>query len=113
MNVRKARLCIFEQPRRLILLFLVSIPFCPLHHAGSRLQDLGQLSNDGVARLRGLRVTAHVLRPQARINSLPDGLLDGLGLLGQVQRVAQHHGDGQDGADGVDDALAGDVGRRT
>lgn len=37
-------------------------------------------------------------------------VLDGLGLVGEVERVAEHHGDGEDGADGVDDALAGDVG---
>ena len=40
-------------------------------------------------------------------------VLDGLGLVGQVQGVAEHRGDGEDGADGVDDALSRDIGCRT
>lgn len=78
----------------------------------SSLENLLQLGNDGIAHILGAGSPLEVLGPDAVVEGGLDGGLDGIGLLGQVQRVAQHHGDRQDGADGVDDALAGDVGRR-
>lgn len=53
---------------------------------------------------------AQVPGAHAVVERLLDGGLDGVCLGGEVERVAQHHGDGEDGADGVDDALARDVG---
>lgn len=76
------------------------------------LEDLGQLGDDGVTDLLGAGAAAEVLRAQTVVDDGLDGVLDGLGLLGQVEGVAEHHGDGEDGANGVDDALAGDIGGR-
>lgn len=79
----------------------------------SLVENLLQLGDDGIAHILGAGSSLEVLGPDAVVEGGLDGGLDGIGLLGEVQRVAQHHGDRQDGADGVDDALAGDIGRRT
>src|SRR5213082_1856282 len=41
-----------------------------------------------------------------------DGALDGVRLVGEAQRMAQEHRDGEQRAVWIGDALAGDVGRR-
>ena len=46
----------------------------------------------------------------SRVEHALDGRLDELGLGGSAERVSEHHGGGEDGADRVGDALAGDVG---
>lgn len=69
--------------------------------------------NDRVAELVGLGVAAHVLGTQATVNGRLDSRLDRFGFFGQVEGVAKHHGDGENGADRIDDALARDVRSRT
>ena len=77
----------------------------------SRLENLDELGNNGIAGLHGARVPAHVLRPQPSVDSGADGVLDGLGFGWEVQGVTQHHSHGEDGADRVDYSLATDVWR--
>lgn len=74
------------------------------------LENLGQLLDNLITDSHSAGAAAHVLGAQAPVNGGLDGVLDGLGLVGEVEGVAEHHGDGEDGAEGVDDALAGDVG---
>lgn len=76
------------------------------------LEDLSQLLDNSVADLLSASVATQVLAAQAAIESSPHGVLDSLGLSREVEGVAQEHGHGQDRADGVDDALAGDIGGR-
>lgn len=92
-------------------------PLCSLPREIDRIplplarQDLDNLLRDGVADLDGAGAAANVLGAKTAVEHVLNGVLDRLGLLGQVEGVAEHHGDGEDGADGVDDALAGDVWR--
>lgn len=81
--------------------------------ASSLLENLFQLRNNGVTHVSGAGVAAQVLGEGTVINGVLDGLLNGLGLVGQTQRVTEHHGHRQNGADRVDDALARDVGGGT
>lgn len=69
-------------------------------------EDGGQLGRDGVTDLGRLGLTANITRLDALFNDDLDGLVDGLGQSGLLQRVLEHHADGQDHGDGVDDALA-------
>ena len=46
---------------------------------------------------------------QPSASTASTGVFDGLGLRGQVEGVAEHHGHRQDGGDGVGLVLAGDV----
>jgi hypothetical protein len=80
-----------------------------IHPFISRLENLNQLRHNSIAHLGGARVAAQVAGEGAVVDGAADRLLDGVGLLGQAERVAQHHGHREDGADGVDDALARDV----
>lgn len=75
-------------------------------------QDLLQLRDNRVTHLLGASAATDVLGPGAVVDGVLHGLLDRVGLLGEAERVPQHHGDRQDGADGVDDALARDIGCR-
>lgn len=68
-----------------------------------------QLLHDRIANLHGGGVAAEILGSETTIQGCADSVLDGLGLLGEVEGVSEQHGDGEDGADGVDDALAGDI----
>jgi len=71
---------------------------------------------DPVADLPGAGLAAEVLGSQVesarlgRVQHALDGRLDELGLGGSAERVSEHHGGGEDRADWVGDALAGDVG---
>lgn len=76
------------------------------------LKKLGQLGSDGVTDLRGRVGAANVGGADVLVDDGLDGRVDHLGQLGQAQRVLEHHADGEDGGDGVDDALAGNVGGR-
>ena len=74
------------------------------------LKDLLQLSNNSVTHVRSGSAAAKVLGLGAVVDGSLDSGLDSVGLLGEVERVAEHHSDGEDGADGVDNALAADIG---
>lgn len=74
------------------------------------LKDLLQLSNYSVTHIRSGSVTAKVLGLGTVVNGSLDSSLNGIGLLGEVERVAEHHGDGENGTDGVDDALTRNIG---
>lgn len=76
------------------------------------LEDGDELPGHLVAHLGGGGAAAQVRCAKALVEGLVDGGLDGAGLVREVERVAEHHGDGEDGADGVDDALARDIGGR-
>lgn len=70
------------------------------------LKNLSQLGNDGIADLLGTGGAAEVLSPDPAVEDVLDRRLDGHGLLRELERVPAHHGDGEDGADWVDDTLA-------
>lgn len=96
-----------DKTTRRISLF-IGIPFLSL----LLLVRLLQGSDDGVAHLRCAGIAAQVLGANAAVNGGLDGLLNSNSVGGQLQRVAQHHGNRQNGADGVDNALARDIGGR-
>lgn len=76
------------------------------------LENFLELRDDGVAHILGTGAAAQVFGQSAVVDGVLDGLLDGLGLDGQAEGVSEHHGDGENGADRVDDALAGNIGCR-
>ena len=73
------------------------------------LEDLLQLRDNRVTHLDSTNGASKVLCPHTIVESSLNRGLDGSRLLGQVERIPQHHGDGEDSTDGVDDALAGDI----
>lgn len=75
------------------------------------LEQLLQLSSNGIADLRGGRLAADVAGAHTRLNDVTHGLLNDAGLVEPAKGVLHHHGNGEDSSDGVDDALAGDVRR--
>lgn len=70
------------------------------------LEDLA----DPVTNLGCTRITAQVLCAHTVIQHLFDGLFNENSLFGTAERVSEHHGGREDGADGVGDTLAGNVG---
>lgn len=76
------------------------------------LQNLLQLRNNGITHVLGSSASTKILGAGAVVNGALDGGLNSLGLIRQTQRVSEHHGNRKDGADGVDDALARNVGCR-
>ena len=82
------------------------------------LEELFELLDDLVTDLGGGSVTAEVSGSDGEaalvssVEDLGDSSLYGVGGLGLVERVAEEHGGGEDGADGVGDALSGDIGCR-
>lgn len=70
------------------------------------LQNLFQFRDNGVAHFLSARVATEVLGHNAAVDGILDGLLNGIRLLGETERVPEHHGNRQDGADRVDDALS-------
>jgi hypothetical protein len=79
----------------------------------SLLQQLLQLSSDSVADLASCRLAANIGSPDTGLDHIADSGLDGLGVIHAVQGVLHHHGNGENGGDGVDEALACNVGGRT
>lgn len=77
------------------------------------LENPRQLLDNRVSNILGRRITSKILGPHAAVQSCPHGVLDGLGLVVEVEGVPEEHGDGEDRSDGVDNALAGDVGGGT
>ena len=67
----------------------------------SRLENLDQLSNDGISCFCGACAAAHVLGSQPRVNGGADRVLDDFSLVGEIQRIPEHHGYGKDGANGI------------
>lgn len=82
------------------------------HRLLSAAEDTRELAGNGVADLGSLCGTTNVTGLDALFDDDLDGLVDSLGELGLLQRVLEHHADGQEHGDGVDDALAGNVGCR-
>ncbi|KAI6767077.1 hypothetical protein HG531_011437 [Fusarium graminearum] len=78
----------------------------PIHLS---LEELLELLNNLISDLLCASVSAHVLGAQTAVQGISDSSLDNLGLLGEVERVSEHHGHRQDGTDGVNDALARDI----
>ena len=74
------------------------------------LEQLLQLSSNGVTDLGGGSLAADVAGAHAGLDDVAHGLLDDAGFVEQAEGVLHHHGDGEDGGHGVDDALASDVG---
>lgn len=74
------------------------------------LQQLLQFRCHGITNFLGRRLAAKVARTDTRLDHIAHGGLDGLGLSHAAERVLHHHGDGEDGCDGVHDAFSGDVG---
>lgn len=80
------------------------------HRLLSAAEDARELAGDGVTNLGSLCGTTDVASLDALLDDDLDGLVDSLGELGLLQRVLEHHADGQEHGNGVDDALAGNVG---
>lgn len=74
------------------------------------LQELLQLSNDGITDLLSGGLASEVARADARLDDVSHSGLDELSFSLAVERVLEEKSGGEDGCDGVDDALAGDVG---
>lgn len=74
------------------------------------LEDLGQLAGNGITDLSGLCLATNVASLDALLDDDSDCLVDGLGEFGLLEGVLEHHADGKKHGNGVDDALAGDVG---
>ena len=73
------------------------------------LENTLQLLCDSVADLGSLCRSTNVGSPNSLVDDDLDGLIDRLGQLWLLQRVLEHHADGEDHGDGVDGVLAGDV----
>lgn len=73
-------------------------------------EDARKLAGNGITDLGSLCGTANVAGLDALLDDNLDGLVDGFCELGLLERVLEHHADGEKHGDGVDDALAGDVG---
>lgn len=73
------------------------------------LKDLGQLAGDSVTHLGGLVLSTNVGGADVLVDDDLHSLVDGLGQLGFLQRVLEHHTYGEQHGDGVNDALARDV----
>ena len=67
----------------------------------SRLENLDQLSNDGISCFYGARAAAHVLGSQSSVDGGADRVLNNFSLVGKIQRVPEHHCHGKDGANGI------------
>src|SRR3954454_25191909 len=78
--------------------------------------EAGQLLQDGVAHAGGADAGRAVLHDVggavARIQGGADGALYEVGGVGEVERVAEQHGEAENEGERVGGALAGDVGRR-
>lgn len=77
------------------------------------LQQFLQLGSDSVTDLASCRLAANIGSANTGLDHIADSRLDGLGVIHAVQGVLHHHGNGENGGDGVDDALACNVGGRT
>ena len=66
-----------------------------------------------ITHLARARATSDIRRPDSAVQGLLDGFAYRVCEIGQAERVAEHHCYGEDGGYRVDDAFAGNVGRRT
>ena len=76
----------------------------------SLLQQFLQLRRHGITNLLGGRLTTNITRADTGLDHITHSGLDGLGFGHAAEGVLHHHGDGEDGGDGVHDAFSGDVG---
>lgn len=65
-----------------------------------------ELLRDRITDLGSTSAAANVLGADVVVDDDLDGLVDLAGQLGLLQRVLEHHADGEHRGDGVDDALA-------
>ena len=72
----------------------------------SSLEKSRELLCDRITDLGSAGAAANVLCADVVVDDDLDGLVDLLGQLGLLQRVLEHHADGEHCGDGVDDALA-------
>lgn len=85
------------------------LTFSPLISSSRLLQHLLELLCNCVTDLgRAVRST-NILCADTGVDGAADGLFDGTCLGGEVEGVEEHEGNGEDRADGVHDALSGDV----
>lgn len=88
----------------------------PVHNpkelADLSLENGRKLLGHSITNLSGAGAAANVFGADVVVDDGLDGLVDFAGQLGLLKGVLEHHAHGQDGGDGVDDALAGDVGGR-
>ena len=89
------------------------LPLCANHATNLLLEDVLQLLCDGVADLGGLCRSTNVGGPDTLVDDGLDSLVDGLGQLELLHGILEHHTDGKDHGDGVDNALSGDIRSRT
>lgn len=78
----------------------------------SLLEELLELDSDGITDLDGGGLTTDIARADTSLDNVLDGLLDDPGLGEHTEGVLHHHGDGKDSGDGVDNALASNIGGR-
>lgn len=72
-----------------------------------------QLLRNGISNLDGAVRATDIFGSDVLLDNVPDGVFDSFRFGREMEGVLEHHGDREDGADGVDDALAGDVGCRS
>lgn len=74
------------------------------------LEQLLQLGDNGITNLNGGSLATNVARANTSLNDVLNGLLDDASLIEHTEGVLHHHGDGENSSNGVDNALAGDIG---
>lgn len=87
----------------------IGIRVASIHIRHLTLQDLLQLLDNGITHVGSASSTADIPRPDTVVDGVLDSSLNRIGLFGEVERVPEHHGDGENGAGRVDDALARDI----
>lgn len=73
------------------------------------LQQLLQLSSDGITDLNSSRLSADVASSDTSLSDVSDCFFDDACLGGFVKGVLEQHGHGQDGSNGVDDSLSSNI----
>lgn len=76
------------------------------------LEEFDEFSNNGITHVSCASRATQILGTDTVVDSQLNSSLNSSSLFGQVERVLEHHGNGEDGANGVDNALARDVGSR-
>lgn len=74
------------------------------------LKQLLQLGSDGIANLGSLGCAANVASADTSLDDVAHSLLNHASHVDHVERVLHHHGNRQDSSDGVNDALASNIG---
>lgn len=90
--------------RRFLILCLIStsylVEFC---------EDFLQFGRNRISHLHRTRCATNILCSNSALNSSSYSFFDGFRLGGQAKRILEHHGNGKDGSNRVDDSFARNV----